>query len=458
MSEAFDLIVIGAGMAGMNAAAVAAEGGLRVAVLERDRVGGTCPLRGCIPSKTLIRSAEVAHLARRAAEFGVHTGEVRVDFAAVMDRVRAVIDRGATGARGWLESLPGLELVMGEGTLVDERTVRVGSRTLTAPRILLATGSRPAAVPIPGLDVTPHLVSDDIWHLTALPARLAIIGAGPIALEFGQALSRLGSAVTMVEVAPRLLPGAEPELADQLREVLEEEGLTIHTAAQVERVEPAGSGARVIGATGDGTPLRVEADALLVATGRWADVAALDLAAAGLEGGPRGLPADGRLRTAAEGVFAAGDVLGAGRGQFTHVARRQGVHVAHELMGHDPGPARDDRGPAAIFTDPELVSIGLTEAAAREAGHRVRVGTGRFSGGRARALGEERGSARVVVDADSGLILGAHVLAHHAADLIHPVAVAMRAGASATGLITGADHIHPTLGEVVKAAVADAGD
>ncbi|MEQ9337662.1 MAG: FAD-dependent oxidoreductase, partial [Miltoncostaeaceae bacterium] len=451
-----DLIIIGAGMAGMNAAALASDAGLRVAVIERQRVGGTCPLRGCIPSKTLIRSAEVAHLARRAGEFGVRTGEVSVDFAAVMDRVRGVIDRGAAGARGWLESLPGLELIMGEGALVDERTVRVGARTLTAPRILIATGARPADVPIPGLDVTPHMVSDDIWNLTALPERLAIVGAGPVALEFGQAFGRLGSEVTMVEVAPRLLPGAEPELADALRAILEQEGLIIHTAAQITRVEPDGAGVLLIGAAGDGTPLRVEADALLLATGRWADVEALDLAAAGLDGGHRGVPADERLRTAVEGVFAAGDVLGPDRGQFTHVARRQGVHVAHEILGHEPGPARQDIGPAAIFTDPELVTIGLTEAAARDAGHDVRVGTDRFSGGRARALGEEHGSARVVVDADSGLILGAHVLAHHAAELIHPVAVAMRAGTSATDLITGADHIHPTMGEVVKAAVAKA--
>lgn len=456
MSDAVDLIIIGAGMAGMNAAGVAVEAGLTVAVIERDRVGGTCPLRGCIPSKTLIRSAEVAHLARRAAEFGVGTGEVTVDFAAVMDRVRGVIDRGATGARGWLESLEGLELITGEGTLVDERTVRVGARTLTAPRILIATGSKPGTVPIPGLDVTPHLVSDDIWNLTALPARLAIIGAGPIALEFGQALGRLGAAVTMVEVAPRLLPGAEPELADALRGYLEDEGVVIHTCAEITRVEPDGAGVRVVGATHEGTPLRVEADVLLVATGRWADVEALDLAAAGLEGDRRGLDADDHLRTAVAGLFAAGDVLGAARGQFTHVARRQGVHVAREIAGQEPGAVRDDPGPAAIFTDPEFVSIGLTEARAREAGHEVRVGKGTYSGGRARAMGEERGGVRVIVDATTGAILGAHVLAHHGADLIHPVAVAMRAGVSAADLITGADHVHPTLGEVVKGAVADA--
>ncbi|MGE3233388.1 MAG: NAD(P)/FAD-dependent oxidoreductase [Thermoleophilia bacterium] len=453
MSDAVDLIVIGAGMAGMNAAGRAVDAGARVALIERGRVGGTCPTRGCIPTKALIRSAEIAHEIRGAEEFGIRVGGLEVDFAAVMDRVRGIIDRGSRGAQGWLESLPGLELIHGEAAFEGPGAVRVDGRVLTAPRVVVASGAEPASVPIPGLSDTPHLTSDDVLALDEMPRRLLVVGAGPIALELGQALGRLGAEVTMVEVADAFLAGSDREITTMLRGFLEEEGLRILVGATIHGVNPAPGGGVEMGLTHDGQRLSLEADALLLATGRAASTGALALEAAGVERDRRGITVDARLRTSATGIWAAGDVLGPEWGQFTHVARRQGVDVTENALGIDPHDVPADVGPRAVFTDPELVSIGLTEDAARAAGHAVSVGTGRFSGGKARAWGEERGMARVVAKAGTGRILGAHVLGYHAADLIHPVAVAMQAGDGTGAPIARAFHIHPTFGEVVKSAV-----
>jgi pyruvate/2-oxoglutarate dehydrogenase complex dihydrolipoamide dehydrogenase (E3) component len=456
MRSEFDMVVIGGGMAGLNAVQRAVTAGLRVAVVERDRVGGTCPIRGCIPTKALVRSAEIAHEARRAAEFGIRVGAVEVDFAAVMRRVRGIIDQGATATRAWVEGLEGVELIEGEGSFAGPGEVRVDGRVLTAPHIVIATGAVPGVPPIPGLADTPHLTSDDVLALEELPGRLLIIGAGPIALELGQALGRLGATVTMVEVLPRLLPGAEPELADRLGEHLAEEGIEINVGVAVERTEPGPGGVRVVIGQ-DGRQRVLEGDALLVATGRPPAVAALNLEAVGITDARRGVPVDAHLRTAAPGVFAAGDVLGPPWGAFTPVARRLGGEVVEQALGLATGPVDPDIGSRAIFTDPELAMVGLTEQAARDAGFAVRVGTGAFRGGKARAWGEERGMVKVVAQAGTGRILGAQVLAYHAADLIHPVAVAMTQGDGAIAAMRATPHVHPTLGEVVRSAVEAAG-
>jgi pyruvate/2-oxoglutarate dehydrogenase complex dihydrolipoamide dehydrogenase (E3) component len=453
VSAELDLIILGSGMAGLNAMGVAAEAGKRVAIVERGKVGGTCPTRGCIPSKALIRSAEVAHEVRRAGEFGIRVGDVAVDFAAVMERVAGIIEKGSTGTRKWIDSLENVRLVEGEAVFEGPGAVRVDGQVLRAPRVIVATGAEPIRPPIPGLDVTPYLTSDDIWDVRELPGRLVMIGAGPVGLELAQALGRLGSRVTVVEVLPRLLPKEEPDLVEELMGLLAGEGMELVAGARIERVVTGPGGTRVVHLTVGGARRTLEADALLLGTGRRPSVGALNLDAAGVSGGPTGIPVDARLRTTRPSVWAAGDVLGPPFGAFTHVARRLGVEVAQNALDLHPHDVDRDVGPRAIFTDPELVSIGLSEAAARDAGYEVRVGSERFSGGKARAWGEERGSAKVVAEAGTGRILGASVLAYHACDLIHPVAVAM-AGDGTGAAIDRAAHVHPTLGEVVKRAVA----
>jgi pyruvate/2-oxoglutarate dehydrogenase complex dihydrolipoamide dehydrogenase (E3) component len=449
-----DLIVIGAGMAGMNAAARASEAEASVAVIERDRVGGTCPIRGCIPSKALIRSAEVAHEVRTAAEYGVRVDGFAVDFGAVIGRVQAIVDKGASGARSYLESLPGVQVVMGEARFEEPGAVSVNGERLRAPRVVIAAGAAPRPLPIDGLEEAGYLTSDDVLRLRELPERLLVVGAGPVGLELGQALGRLGARVTMVEVTERLLPGAEPEVGETLAELLAAEGIELLLGAEIERAEsrPAG-GPRLVVEHGART-LELDGDAILLGAGRGPAVESLRLEAAGVEGGPKGIPVDARLRTSQDGHFAAGDVLGPPFGAYTPTARRLGREAAGNALGLDPHDVTRDDGPTAIFTDPEFVTVGLTEAQAREAGHDVGAATSGFSGGKARAWGQERGVVKAVVDRASRRILGAHVLAYHAADLIHPVVVAMEAG-SADPLLS-AVHIHPTLGEPVRDAVRSA--
>jgi pyruvate/2-oxoglutarate dehydrogenase complex dihydrolipoamide dehydrogenase (E3) component len=449
-----DLIVIGAGMAGINAAGRAAEAGASVAVVERDRVGGTCPVRGCIPSKALIRSAEVAHQARTAGGYGVRVEGVTVDMGAVIDRVQGIVDKGSAGATAYLESLEGVRLVRGEARFEEPGVVVVGEERLRGRRVLVATGAEPIHLPVPGLDATPHLTSDDVLVLRDLPPELLVIGAGPVGLELGQALSRLGSRVTIVEAAPTLLPAADPEIGEALAELLRAEGIDLVAGAEVERASVGPDGRPRLDVTFGGSTRELRADALLLGAGRGPSVGALDLEAAGVEGGSRGIPVDARLQTSQEGHYAAGDVLGDPYGAYTHVARQLGRDAAENALGLDPHDVDPDHGPRAIFTDPEFATVGLSEAAAREAGHDVGVGLAEFSGGKARAWGQERGLVKVVADRSTRAILGAHVLGYHAADLVHPVVVAMRAG-SADPLLE-AFHIHPTLGETVRGAVATA--
>lgn len=455
MSE-YDVIVVGAGMAGLNATATAQATGARVALIERtDRVGGTCPIRGCIPSKAMIRSAEVAHDARRSEEFGVYTGDVSVDFAQVMTRVRAIADKGSSGARGWVDSLDGVDLIFGQGELADPTTVLVDGRELTAPTVLLTTGAEPGRVPIPGLDQTPHWTSDDVLlDITELPDEVLIIGAGPIGLEFGQAFTRFGSRVTIVEKLPRLLPDADPELAEELAGHLTDEGITLLTGADIQRAETGDDGRPALVVAKDGAEQTLTGGALLLGVGRGPAVSGLGLEAAGVEHSAAGVVVDERLRTSTAGVWAAGDILTGEWGAYTHVARRLGREMVENALGTDPHDVDNDVGPRAIFTDPEIASVGLTATEAEEQGFEVVVGRSGFSGGKARAWGQEKGAAVIVGEKGTGRILGAQILGYHAADLVHPVVVAMQAPGAPASLIADTFHIHPTLGEVVQGAAA----
>lgn len=454
MADDADLIVIGAGMAGINAAGRAAEADARVVVIERDRVGGTCPVRGCIPSKALIRSAEIAHEVRTAAEYGISVEGVSVDFGAVIDRVQRIVDLGSASAQGYLESLPTVRLVRGEARFEEPGVVSVDGEVLRAPRVVIATGAGPVALPIPGLAETPHLTSADVLTMRTLPPRLLVIGAGPVGLELGQALARLGSRVTIVEEADALLPAAEPEIGEELAALLEDEGVELILGARVSRAATGSGGSPRLTIASASAERVLTGDAILVGIGRGPAVQTLRLERAGVEGDGHGIPVDARLATSQAGHYAAGDVLGPPYGAYTHVARRLGREVAENALGLDPHDIDPDVGPRAIFTDPEFATVGLTERQARDAGHDVGVGLSRFSGGKARAWGQERGLAKAVVDRESRRILGAHVLAYHAADLIHPVVVAM--GGGNVDALVDAYHVHPTLGETVQGAVRSA--
>lgn len=367
-----------------------------------------------------------------------------------MARVRAIITKGSDGTRRWVESLEGVELIEGDATFTGPGTVVVGERELTSEKIVIATGAAPSVPPIPGLDQVTYWTSDDlILRATELPERLIVVGAGPIALELGQAMTRLGSKVTLVDIADTLLPRSEPELAALLRERLTQEGVAIHLGATDLRVQ---KGPTVV-ATIDGRSRRLRGDALLVATGRAPALDGLGLEHVGVESTRTGIPVDAHLATGVGGIYAAGDVVGPPFGAFTHVARRMGIHAGGNALGLLDQPADPDVGPWAVFTDPELAQIGLTESAAHAAGLDVVAESTGFGGGRARAMGEEFGRVKVVVERGTRRLVGAHVLAYHAADMVNALSIAMRAPGGSVDPIIDAYHIHPTMGEVVQSLI-----
>lgn len=363
-SQRYDLVAIGGGAAGLIATLTAASVGARVALIERDRTGGDCLWTGCVPSKALLASAERAHQVRTASAFGIEAGEPRVDFAAVMTRVRGAIEQaGRHDTPEYLRS-EGVDVIGAEALFTGPRTIEAGGQQLRFRTALIATGSRPTLPPIPGLEEVAPLTNESVFDLEELPRRLLVLGGGPIGCELGQALGRLGSAVTIAEALPRLLPREEPFAGEMLGELLQAEGVELQLGSRLEGIEPtAGSpGAGVARLSGGGT---IEFDRVLVATGRSPVTDGLGLEAAGIATDDRGqIVVDERLRTTADRIYAAGDVVG--DLQFTHVAGYHGMLAMANGLFHARQKVERDWIPWATFTDPEVAHVGLTEAAARE--------------------------------------------------------------------------------------------
>lgn len=444
----FDLLVIGAGAAGSTAAGEARLRGARVALVERWKVGGTCLNAGCDPTKTLVRSAEVAHLARTAARYGIAVGRVRTDWPAVRRRVETVIDtiRGGDGDQNIRDA--GIALFKGHARFRSPHEVEVGGETLRAERIVVATGARPVVPPIPGLRETGYLTNVEAVALATLPASLAIVGGGIVAVEFAQIFQRLGVAVTLLNRRERILPREDPELTAELEAVLEREGVRIEREAQVTAVERTGRGKRLL-AERRGEPVVCEAAEILLATGRAPVVEGLDLDAAGVAHGERGIAVDETLRTSVRHIWAAGDVVAGGH-PFTHVADYQArIVVANALGGGRPTEV-DYRGvPWAIFTDPELARVGLTEAEARRAGCDPKVATVRFRDlARGITSGETDGMVKLVAERVSGHLLGGTILGARGGELLGEVALAIRLRLPADA-IANTLHAYPTLSEAV---------
>lgn len=355
----YDLVVLGGGTGGLVSAMIAAGMGARVALVEADRTGGDCLWTGCVPSKSLLAAAELAHAIRHADRLGIEAPAPRVDLARVMDHVHAARERIAPHDSPERLTAAGVTVVPGHGRFVSGREIDVDGRRLRFRRAIVATGSRAAIPPVPGLAELGPLTHETIWDLRELPARLAVVGAGPIGCELGQAFARLGAAVTLVDVADRVLPREEPAASALLADALREDGVTLRLGARIDRAEPAdgdGDGARLH--LHDGTV--VQADAVLVAAGRVPRTDGLGLDAAGVEVDARGaVVVDPTMRTSAPRIFAVGDVTGGLA--FTHVAAHHARHAApNALLGLR---RRADRAPVpwVTFTDPEVAHVGLTE-------------------------------------------------------------------------------------------------
>ncbi len=443
----FDLAVIGAGAAGLSVTAVAAQLGLRVALIERERMGGDCLNIGCVPSKALLAAAHAAMDARAAGRFGIRVGEPEIDWAAVQAHVHGVIAEIAPNDSVERFTGFGATVMLAEARFVAPDALEVGGRRLTARRVVIAAGSRAAVPPIPGLSEVPYVTNAALFDLKERPEHLLILGGGPVGLEMAQAHAGLGCRVTVVE-ADRIAAREDAELAAGLRDLLRAGGIDIVEAARVMRVEPG-----PVLLLQDGR--RIEGSHLLVAAGRTPNLEGLGLEAGGVRAGPAGIATDAGLRSVSNRrVFAVGDIAdpaGIGPRAFTHVCSyHAGIFVRRALFRL---PARLDYTalPRVIYTDPELAQVGLTEAEARAAGHRVKVLRWPLhENDRAQAERRTDGFAKLVVT-PAGRILGAGFLAPHAGEMIGAwtLAIAHRIKLSAmAGMIVP----YPTLAEIGKRA------
>ncbi len=448
--RAFDanLVVIGAGAAGLVSAYVAASARAKVVLLEEGEMGGDCLNRGCVPSKALIASARVAQQVRRAGDFGIGAAEPQVDYAAVMRRVHAIIDRIAPKDSVARYTGLGVECLSGHARVTSPWTVEVDGREIRTRSIVIATGGRPAMPPIEGLQAAPFLTSDTVWSLDALPRRLLVIGGGPIGCELSQAFARLGSSVTLVEVLPGLLAREDPEAAAAVAQAFAREGIRVLTGVEPEAFARSADGQWALRIRGPEGPAELPFDRVLLATGRTANTEDLGLEALGLRLNPNGtLAVNEYLQTSVPNMFACGDV--AGPYQLTHAAAHQAWYCAtNALLGGLWRLAVDYSViPWAIFTEPEVARVGLTVSEAEDQGREFEVHRyGLDDLDRAIAAGEAEGFVKVLTPPGSDRILGATVVGPHAAEVIAELVLAMR---HRLGLrrVLGAVHIYPTLAE-----------
>lgn len=450
-ASSFDLLVIGAGQGGGPLAGKAAEAGWRVALVERAHVGGTCVNEGCTPTKTMIASARVAHLARRAADYGVHTSPVSVDLATVRQRKRDIVESFRSGSKDGLTSKEHLSLIMGEASFTGPHTVEVvlndgGTRTLTADRIVVNAGTRPFIPPIEGLADVDYLTNASIMELGQVPDHLLVLGGGYIGLEFGQMFHRFGSEVTIVQRGDQLLDREDADVADAIAEILRAEGLTMHLGTEASAVTQAADGTITVTATQNGDAVDLTGSHVLVATGRRPNTDALSPEAAGLTTDDRGfLPVNERLETDVEGIYAIGDVKGGPA--FTHISYDDFRILKTNWLEDGNRTTEGRMVPYTVFIDPQLGRIGLSEEQARAAGHHIRVAhLPMTSVARALETDETRGFMKAVVDADTDQILGATILGVEGGEIASVLQVAMMGNIPYTALRDGV-FSHPTYTE-----------
>ena len=443
----FDAIVIGAGQAGPPLAEKLTQDGQRTAIIERNLFGGTCVNVGCIPTKTLVGSARVAQLARRAAEFGVDTGTIDVDMRRVkarMDQVRGESNRGVTT---WLEGMENLEIIRGHARFVGPNRIDVDGTTLEADKVFINVGARARVPDIPGLNEVPYFTNSTILDVDFLPDHLIIIGGSYIGIEFAQMYRRFGSLVTVVEMADRLIPRDDEDISNAVQNILEGEGVQFELGAECVSLAKRGMNIDVTTSCDD-EPRSVTGTHLLLAVGRVPNTDDLGLTAAGIETNAQGLiTVDDELRTTAEGVWALGEVNG--RGAFTHTAYNDFEIVAANLFSDNRRRVSDRIECYGVFIDPPLGRVGLTERAARAAGFNVRIGKRQMTRvGRAREFGETQGFMKVVVDGDTDKILGAAILGLNGDEAVHSIIDIMNADLPYT-TIQRSVHIHPTVAELI---------
>jgi pyruvate/2-oxoglutarate dehydrogenase complex dihydrolipoamide dehydrogenase (E3) component len=448
--QQFDAIVIGSGQGGTPLSMALAGAGMRTALVERKHIGGTCINEGCTPTKTMVASGRVAYLTRRAPDYGVHTGPVSVDMAKVRKRKRDIVDSFRNGSQLRIEKTANLELIFGDASFSGSKTVSVrlqhgGYRTLSARYIFINAGTRASRPKLDGLDNVPFLDNASIMELDAVPDHLLILGGGYIGLEFGQLFRRLGSRVTIVQSARQLLTGEDPDIAEEVAHILQQDGVDVRLNSKATHVEQSGTNIR-LQVLSEHASTTLDGSHLLVATGRAPNSDTLNLAAAGVQTSDRGfIQVNDRLETTAEGVYALGDIKGGPA--FTHISYDDFRIIRSNLIEKKTASTKNRQVPYTLFIDPQLGRVGLTESEARKQGRSIRVAKLPMTHvARALEVDETRGFMKAVVDAESNQILGAAILGLEGGEVMAALEIAMMGKLPYTALRDGT-FAHPTLVE-----------
>jgi len=445
--SAYDAIVIGTGQSGKPLALALARAGWKVVVIEREHVGGTCINVGCTPTKTLVASARVAYLARRAADYGVDAGAVTVEMKRVYERRRAMVERFRGGGQKALETTPNVELVFGEARFKDTKRIVVelkagGTREFEGKRIVINSGCRPAVPQIPGLDKIPFLDSSSIMELTVLPGHLVVLGGGYIGLEFCQMFRRFGARVTVVNRDPRLILREDPDVSAEVEKILRDDGIEVLNSTQVTRLEKSGAGVRVLLQEG----AKVSGSHLLLALGRVPNSDRLNLGAAGVETDNSGfIKVNQKLETNVPGIYAIGDVKGGPA--FTHISYDDFRILRENWLNSGDATIEGRPVPNCMYIDPQLATVGINETEAQKRGIDYRVAKLPMTGvARAQEMSETRGFMKAIVDAKTQQILGCTVLGVEGGEIMSMLQIAMMGKLPYTA-IKEAIFAHPTLAE-----------
>ena len=440
--DEFDVAIIGSGQGGGPLASAFAESGKRTVLIERAHVGGTCVNEGCTPTKTMIASGRVAYLARRAADYGVRTGDIEVDMTKVRQRKRDIVEQWRSGSQRQIDETAGLELIMDEARFIGLKTMRVADRPIHAETIVINVGERPSKLDLPGAERVEILDSTSIMELDQVPEHLVVVGGGYIGLEFGQLFRRLGSEVTIVHRGDQLLTREDPDIARAMRKILEEDGIKVLLNAKIKSIKKSDSRIELH----VDQVVTLHASHVLAATGRIPNSDSLDLERTGVKTDDRvQIPTDDLLETNVPGIYAIGDVRPGPK--FTHISYDDYRVLKANLIDGERRSVADRLVPYVVFTDPQLGRIGLSERQARESGKRIRVASMPMSSvARAVETAEPRGVMKVVVDAESDRLLGAAILGMEGGEIMSMLQIAMWGKLPYTVLRDGV-FAHPALAE-----------